>query len=53
VHRLSNQISSLTFLKEINPVYYDLENFQKGELKTALQKTLDKMNRRAALKGKK
>jgi hypothetical protein len=34
-------------------VYYDQDNFKDGELKKALQKTLDKMNRRAASKGKK
>ncbi|KAF2667817.1 P-loop containing nucleoside triphosphate hydrolase protein [Microthyrium microscopicum] len=40
------------WLLDIAPVYYDLDNFSKGELKTALQKTMDKMRRRDAIKSK-
>lgn len=38
--------------QDIAPTYYDLETFKKGEAKTALQRTVDRMRRREATKGK-
>ena len=37
--------------QDIAPTYYDLSTFAKGEVKTALQRTLDKVKRRQAMKG--
>ncbi|KUJ22945.1 P-loop containing nucleoside triphosphate hydrolase protein [Mollisia scopiformis] len=39
------------WLLDIAPTYYDLETFAKGEIKTALQRTMDKVKRRQAMKG--
>ncbi|KAL2069635.1 hypothetical protein VTL71DRAFT_14314 [Oculimacula yallundae] len=39
------------WLLDIAPTYYDLSAFPKGEIKTALQKTMDKVKRRQAMKG--
>jgi len=39
------------WLLDIAPTYYDLETFQKGEVKIALQRTLDKIKRKQAMKG--
>lgn len=51
-----NYIRNVTAIKpewllEINEAYYDIDQWKKGEMKIALQKTQDKMKRRAALKG--
>jgi pre-mRNA-splicing factor ATP-dependent RNA helicase DHX15/PRP43 len=37
--------------QDIAPVYYNLEDFAKGEIKTALQKAADKVRRKQAMKG--
>ena len=37
--------------QDIAPTYYDLNNFKKGEMKTALQRTIDKVNRSKSTKG--
>ncbi|TAQ88625.1 hypothetical protein B7494_g3070 [Chlorociboria aeruginascens] len=37
--------------QDIAPTYYDLSTFAKGEIKTALQKTLDRVKRKKAMKG--
>lgn len=37
--------------QDIAPTYYDLNNFKKGEMKTALQRTIDKVNRSRSGKG--
>ncbi|EKG19211.1 Helicase [Macrophomina phaseolina MS6] len=52
-----NYIRTVTSVKpewllDIAPNYYDLDGFKKGEIKTALQRTVDKMRRRDAVKGK-
>ncbi|KAG4430704.1 DEAH-box ATP-dependent RNA helicase prp43 [Cadophora sp. M221] len=39
------------WLLDIAPTYYDLETFAKGEIKTSLQRTLDKVKRKQAMKG--
>ncbi|KAK2627836.1 hypothetical protein QTJ16_002482 [Diplocarpon rosae] len=39
-----------TVTSDIAPTYYDLSTFTKGEIKTSLQKTLDKVKRRQAMK---
>lgn len=49
-----NYIRTVTQVKpewliELAPVYYDLSTFQKGEVKYALEKVVDKMKRREAL----
>ena len=41
----------LTRLQDIAPTYYDLATFPKGEVKTALQRTADKIKRKQAMKG--
>ena len=46
-----NYIRTVTAIKpewllEIAPMYYDLNTFKKGEVKMALQRTVDRMNRR-------
>lgn len=51
-----NYIRTVTAIKpewllEIAPMYYDLNEFKKGEIKTALQSTVAKMKRTAAIKG--
>lgn len=51
-----NYIRTVTAIKpewllEINEAYYDIDQWKKGEMKIALQKTQEKMKRRAALKG--
>ncbi|KAI9728142.1 MAG: DEAH-box ATP-dependent RNA helicase prp43 [Chrysothrix sp. TS-e1954] len=38
------------WLLDIAPNYFDLSTFQKGEIKTGLQRTHDKMKRRGAIK---
>ncbi|KAI9885695.1 MAG: exosome non-catalytic core subunit rrp46 [Watsoniomyces obsoletus] len=38
------------WLLDIAPTYYDLETFKKGDVKTALQRTQEKIRRREALK---
>ncbi|RPB12969.1 P-loop containing nucleoside triphosphate hydrolase protein [Morchella conica CCBAS932] len=52
-----NYIRTVTQIKaewllEIAPVYYDLNTFQKGDVKTALQRTAEKMKRKEQLAGK-
>tara|TARA_R110002060_G_scaffold58715_2_gene68668 strand:+ start:936 stop:1082 length:147 start_codon:yes stop_codon:yes gene_type:complete len=42
---------SLTCEQDIAPTYYDLSTFAKGEIKTSLQRTLDKVKRKQAMKG--
>jgi len=37
--------------QDIAPTYYDLDNWKKGEMKTALQRTVDKIKRKEAMKG--
>jgi pre-mRNA-splicing factor ATP-dependent RNA helicase DHX15/PRP43 len=37
--------------QDIAPTYYDLTTFAKGEIRTALQRTLDKVKRKQAMKG--
>ncbi|EGO56417.1 pre-mRNA splicing factor ATP-dependent RNA helicase PRP43 [Neurospora tetrasperma FGSC 2508] len=39
------------WLLEIAPVYYDLDTFEKGEIKSALTRITDKVKRRQAIKG--
>lgn len=39
----------LTRMQDIAPNYYDLNEFKKGEMRTALQRVADKMKRREAL----
>lgn len=51
-----NYIRTVTAVKpewllDIAPTYYDLDTFKKGDIKTALQKTVDKMRRKEAIKG--
>lgn len=51
-----NYIRTITAIKpewllEINESYYDLETWQKGEMKTALMRVQEKLRRREALKG--
>ncbi len=48
-----NFIRTVTVIKpewliDIAPNYYDLDNFRDGELKTAIQRTMEKMRRREA-----
>lgn len=52
-----NYIRTVTQIKaewllEIAPVYYDLDTFQKGDVKTALQRTAEKVKRKEQLAGK-
>lgn len=52
-----NYIRTVTSVKpewllDIAPNYYDLSAFKKGDIKNALQRTVDKMRRRDAFKGK-
>ena len=42
---------SLTCEQDIAPTYSDLSTFAKGEIKTSLQRTLDKVKRKQAMKG--
>ncbi|KAF8418072.1 pre-mRNA splicing factor ATP-dependent RNA helicase Prp43 [Tirmania nivea] len=49
-----NYIRNVTQIKpewlfEISPVYYELETFQKGEVKSALERVLEKQRRQEAL----
>jgi pre-mRNA-splicing factor ATP-dependent RNA helicase DHX15/PRP43 len=37
--------------QEIAPQYYNLEDFDKGEVKTALTRVAEKVQRRQAMKG--
>jgi hypothetical protein len=37
--------------QDIAPNYYDLSTFAKGEVKTALQRTMDKVKRKQAMRG--
>ncbi|EON61234.1 pre-mRNA-splicing factor ATP-dependent RNA helicase PRP43 [Coniosporium apollinis CBS 100218] len=51
-----NYIRTVTAVKpewllDIAPTYYDLDTFKKGEVKTALTRTVEKMRRREAIKG--
>lgn len=51
-----NYIRTVTAVKpewllDIAPNYYDLDTFKKGDIKTALQRTVDKMRRKEAIKG--
>ncbi|KAK0740701.1 P-loop containing nucleoside triphosphate hydrolase protein [Schizothecium vesticola] len=39
------------WLLEIAPVYYDLDTFEKGEVKSALTRVAEKIRRRQAIKG--
>lgn len=52
-----NYIRTVTQIKpewlfEISPVYYDLETFPKSEVKSALDRVLDKQKRQEALNGR-
>ena len=52
-----NYIRTVTHVKpewllEIAPVYYDVSTFQKGPVRTALERTIEKMKRKDALTGK-
>ncbi|KAF9639229.1 Helicase [Lasiodiplodia theobromae] len=52
-----NYIRTVTSVKpewllDIAPNYYDIASFKKGDVKMALQRTVDKMRRREAIKGK-
>jgi len=52
-----NYIRNVTHIKpewllEIAPVYYDLSTFPKGIVRTALERTMEKMRRKEALNGK-
>ncbi|GME32846.1 Helicase [Neofusicoccum parvum] len=52
-----NYIRTVTSVKpewllDIAPNYYDIATFKKGDIKNALQRTVDKMRRRDAIKGK-
>jgi pre-mRNA-splicing factor ATP-dependent RNA helicase DHX15/PRP43 len=38
-------------MQEIAPNYYDLNEFPKGEVKTALTRVQEKVSRRQAMKG--
>lgn len=38
-------------LQDIAPAYYDLENIKKGEMRNALQRTMEKVKRKEAIKG--
>lgn len=40
----------LTIYQDIAPTYYDLNNF-KGEMQTALRRTIEKINRKQSTKG--
>ncbi|XTI83670.1 pre-mRNA splicing factor ATP-dependent RNA helicase PRP16 [Cenococcum geophilum] len=51
-----NYIRTVTAVKpewllDIAPNYYDLDTFKKGDIKTALQRTVDKIRRKEAIKG--
>lgn len=51
-----NYIRTVTAVKpewliDIAPTYYDVDTFQKGEVKTALQRVMDKVRRREAIAG--
>jgi len=37
--------------QEIAPVYYDIDSFEKGEIKSALTRITEKVRRRQAMKG--
>ncbi|KAI9054460.1 hypothetical protein LZ554_001622 [Drepanopeziza brunnea f. sp. 'monogermtubi'] len=39
------------WLLDIAPTYYDLSTFAKGEIKTSLQRTMEKVKRKQAMKG--
>lgn len=43
--------SELTCFKDIAPIYYDIDTFPKGEIKTAIQRTVEKVRRKQAMKG--
>ncbi|OMP88218.1 Pre-mRNA-splicing factor ATP-dependent RNA helicase PRP43 [Diplodia seriata] len=52
-----NYIRTVTSVKpewllDIAPTYYDLAGFKKGDIRMALQRTVDKMRRRENIKGK-
>lgn len=52
VPRVSSKLFDNTDVsQDIAPTYYNLEEFKKGEIKTALQRTVDKMRRREAING--
>lgn len=38
-------------IQDIAPNYYDISTFGKGEVKNALQRTIDKVRRKEATKG--
>ena len=50
-HRVPFLGALLTIQQEIAPVYYDLETFEKGEVKSALTRVAEKIRRRQAIKG--
>ena len=37
--------------QDIAPTYYDVTTFGKGQVKNALQRTIDKVRRKEAMKG--
>lgn len=39
------------WLLEIAPVYYDLDTFDKGDVKTALMRVTERIRRKQAMKG--
>jgi pre-mRNA-splicing factor ATP-dependent RNA helicase DHX15/PRP43 len=38
-------------IQEIAPIYYDIDTFEKGEIKSALTRITEKIRRRQAMKG--
>jgi pre-mRNA-splicing factor ATP-dependent RNA helicase DHX15/PRP43 len=47
---ISRQNRETNSYKDIAPIYYDLSTFPKGEIKTALQRTMEKIQRKQAMK---
>jgi len=47
---ISRQNGKTNSYKDIAPIYYDLSTFPKGEIKTALQRTMEKIQRKQAMK---
>jgi len=47
---ISRQNRKTNSYKDIAPIYYDLSTFPKGEIKTALQRTMEKIQRKQAMK---
>jgi pre-mRNA-splicing factor ATP-dependent RNA helicase DHX15/PRP43 len=47
---MAARVYILTISQDIAPVYYDIETFPKGEIKTALQRAHEKVKRKKAMK---